>query len=809
MEVSRSNLPPVTGQALKTAISAWRVGQILHAITLADSQGGKVNLKIGANVVTADTPQPLKEGARLTLRVSSIAQQVTLQVEQPVQVPDTLKSALRRLLPKQTPLKPLFTQLSRLTSVATEIDKQPSLTPRSSAATQATQQTLQNAGSDVSATRPGIADDQAAADLAEVTRASLQSAITKPATQKPIMLQSDRPQATTPEALPTDSYSIRIDAQAKPPATAPAQGPTPATPGEREVSAEQTPHPPLATNTNTSAVNTYRSSLPAQTASQVLAQGATATTSNDAVLKQVLTLLPNREMVATPTGLRAAIDLIIAKVVPLLRPPQTATHPPQPTTDTTKVALPRLLQLLTSTQQQLPAASNSDRALAEHSLLPPPSPGIQQRIDRALSQLPTLQTAPAQTTPATPPTSANPSTSAAPSAPASPLAPANSSAPAGPPAPATLTTPAAGSMPSYPPETSAKAAQARITAVIRQLSDVANDTRVSGADKTVIRRLGHLLEAIQTRLPAGTTQAISASAARATVSPPAASLPPTSAAAATATAAATPGTTILQPAHSTTLPEPILKLARELISHLPDVGKLGTPDGLRKAVQDSGLFLEARLAAQNPASAMALPDNDLKAGLLRLLALLQTQSQQNLQAATPAPQSRDATSPNATLLAPLTDELLKHVEGAVSRLQLNQLQSRTSDTEQRPVWLFDLPVRHEKAIDVIRVRIEQERRHQQTETLSPWRVDLSFDFAELGPVHARISVRGESVSTLFRADNPAAVAHFRDHLNTLQGRLTQLGLSVEQLAVRQGTDPTNASLTPAMQGISALLNEKA
>lgn len=65
------------------------------------------------------------------------------------------------------------------------------------------------------------------------------------------------------------------------------------------------------------------------------------------------------------------------------------------------------------------------------------------------------------------------------------------------------------------------------------------------------------------------------------------------------------------------LPEPLRNLVKSVLEAMPQRSGLVTPEGLKQAAEDSGLFLEARLAAQ-PEAAAQLSGRDLKGNLLAL-----------------------------------------------------------------------------------------------------------------------------------------------------------------------------------------------
>jgi hypothetical protein len=133
------------------------------------------------------------------------------------------------------------------------------------------------------------------------------------------------------------------------------------------------------------------------------------------------------------------------------------------------------------------------------------------------------------------------------------------------------------------------------------------------------------------------------------------------------------------------------------------------------------------------------------------------------------------------------DHVLRQVEGALARVELGQLASLRSDDAHAQMWLLELPVRSpDGETDVFQLRIEQEAAGAAGQEQPVWAVSLAFDLAELGPVRARIAVRGEQVSTLFYAEREATVARVRSELTDLEEALTERGLSIGSLGCRAG-----------------------
>ncbi|MFP5506941.1 MAG: flagellar hook-length control protein FliK [Gammaproteobacteria bacterium] len=325
------------------------------------------------------------------------------------------------------------------------------------------------------------------------------------------------------------------------------------------------------------------------------------------------------------------------------------------------------------------------------------------------------------------------------------------------------------------------------------------------------------------------------------------------------------------------LPPEAARLARELLVRLPEPAAVATPAGLRQALRDSGLFLEAKLARPNTPPGAAPGANppatgkgaefagDLKANLLRLVQALRDSAANSAPAgarsagtAAPAATPGAAMTPPAAQLAaalaatgarglgglpgappldpgapllrgqppqpPATaarlaqleqalgrSELLRQVEGALARVQLNQLSSLPQDRTQPPEWLIELPVRREGETDVWALRIGREPERdggrdggRDDEDGPAWTVMLAFDLPGLGPMQTRISLRGDSVDAQFFSREQGILPVVAEHLPVLQARLQQAGLRVNELSCRHGQIPA-----PAAPPQTRILDERA
>lgn len=232
--------------------------------------------------------------------------------------------------------------------------------------------------------------------------------------------------------------------------------------------------------------------------------------------------------------------------------------------------------------------------------------------------------------------------------------------------------------------------------------------------------------------------------------------------------------------YNPSVPPLINELVRSIVKQMPDTQTAATPQGLKKAVTESGVFLERQLLLQsNQASRPLFINSDFKANLLRLVQLVRQwpggsgqttanapratsatsasgtpsslppatpdQIQRTVQATTGAAAGTGGTSPSglpAGALAPplrgtipdpqpamqsslellnrmagFRTDLLQQAEAALTRLQLHQLAALPREGERGLLeWLFELPVRRGEDIDLWSMRIFAEHRQQQQET---------------------------------------------------------------------------------------------
>lgn len=266
-------------------------------------------------------------------------------------------------------------------------------------------------------------------------------------------------------------------------------------------------------------------------------------------------------------------------------------------------------------------------------------------------------------------------------------------------------------------------------------------------------------------------------------------------------------TTTSPPAAGKALPPDLHKAIQAILAKaLPQAGNIAAPQ-IRQALLSSGLFLEANLAFGNPAQAAG----DLKANLLNLSLLLRSylQSRQRLQQTNSPAQPQDPKAATGNSRAPLQllGELLRQAEGGLARLQTHQLNSLPTEESSAQTWRFELPIQQPNRIDSFLIRLEREQEERKGQTGTTWKITLTFNFSPLGPIEARLSLRGEEISALFLAEQADSAALLSQNLTRLSEAFARANLKVGQLHSRQGKIDPPPSTVPSATPF--LLDEKA
>ncbi|MBK1690719.1 flagellar hook-length control protein FliK [Ectothiorhodospira mobilis] len=256
------------------------------------------------------------------------------------------------------------------------------------------------------------------------------------------------------------------------------------------------------------------------------------------------------------------------------------------------------------------------------------------------------------------------------------------------------------------------------------------------------------------------------------------------------------------------LPPAVRQAMEALWRDLPRAEGVTTGPGLRRALLDSGLFLEARLARAAQGGDASPVSRDLKGRLLSLAQQLRSlpptargdadappparqEPPPPFREAQPVPQGRPQSAPLQADQWLAT--LQRQVEGSLARLVMHQLASADQPEEpgQSPRWFLELPLKGEDGVDVVHMCLEREGGHRgrREDPDCPWRADLALDLPGLGPLHVRVVVRGDQVTSQFWAEEATGSERLQQALPRLRERLQSRNLEVVNLQCRNAPPP--------------------
>ncbi len=259
------------------------------------------------------------------------------------------------------------------------------------------------------------------------------------------------------------------------------------------------------------------------------------------------------------------------------------------------------------------------------------------------------------------------------------------------------------------------------------------------------------------------------------------------------------------------LPEDLRNTLIQLVEAQPGTPR---PDArtLRQAIENSGLFLENRLATNTETAPQSL-QQDLKGLLFRLLQLL---DHQGIRPSPTAPDLKDSlfNSPQKALvhtaalantplaypirvkkaaldqpLETLLKQLFQLADGALAKTTVQQLQhlSRASAGLQSGGLQLDIPWISPWGTLPIHLEVEPEHEPPQTSaenTATSWQIRLALTLPHLGAIQAALLLQGQQLSTQCWCEHATSQALLKRYENRFQQRINQLGLQMEALVFR-------------------------
>lgn len=267
---------------------------------------------------------------------------------------------------------------------------------------------------------------------------------------------------------------------------------------------------------------------------------------------------------------------------------------------------------------------------------------------------------------------------------------------------------------------------------------------------------------------------------------------------------------------SQTLPEPLKKVALELLQGLPQKEQLFDDQHLAKVIKDSGVFLEAKLPlliksglfegslkeavlnflqkAPQQADSKPLPEagladtlfkSDFKANLGRLLEALKLEiNNQN-----------DLAITNAE-----TDVLknLQHkTENSLAKIVLDQLVSLPKEDIPKQLWHFELAFMDRETPQTAELQIQMDQEQDQATATNNWSATITITPPGLGAIHCVVNCRDKLVSTYFKTQTSQTASLIKDNLEYLKTQFEEQGLKIGHMSANEGGLPKNHVSKPS------------
>ncbi len=275
---------------------------------------------------------------------------------------------------------------------------------------------------------------------------------------------------------------------------------------------------------------------------------------------------------------------------------------------------------------------------------------------------------------------------------------------------------------------------------------------------------------------------------------------------------------------------PFISQVNQLIEQLPQMSQLANARDLKQALQNSGLFLENKLARPSGKSGSAMGstinstniDADFKAGLLQLQNILQhnkalilpdnlstssvgykqiartqlLELQNQLHHFFELPSKVSHAQVQKPVKAEINLFLLNNpliiqahiadkLEGALARIISSQLHSRESSDQA--FYNFEIPFRHNNQTEVLQLKIrEQHKQKEQQKGNKIWTVNLAFHLQTLGGIRIYITLDKQDISIQIWTEEQHAQQLFQQNFYQLQERLTDAGFNISQLKAYHG-----------------------
>jgi hypothetical protein len=307
-----------------------------------------------------------------------------------------------------------------------------------------------------------------------------------------------------------------------------------------------------------------------------------------------------------------------------------------------------------------------------------------------------------------------------------------------------------------------------------------------------------------------------------------------------------------------TVPQTLKDIAAQIIQNLPPKEQLISSLGLKQALENSGLFLEAKLPAQaeliktlpllikneslplslqriageilqnltqkepllNNSAVQSKPDaiaeltalklnldaqtvankafaldaNDFKANLLKFIGALKHEL------------NTQSEQPSNSVDVDLFKNLQNKTENTIAKIVLDQLISLPREDNPKQLWVIDIPFLDRQQAESVRIEVQQDKESKQHTGSIDWSVNITITPPELGTIHCIVSYKNEVISTFFKSSNLQTTNLIKHNLDYLKIQLEEAGLKTGHMDAHDG--PQSPQTTHQLTG-KRLFDDKA
>jgi uncharacterized protein (UPF0147 family) len=299
------------------------------------------------------------------------------------------------------------------------------------------------------------------------------------------------------------------------------------------------------------------------------------------------------------------------------------------------------------------------------------------------------------------------------------------------------------------------------------------------------------------------------------------------------------------------VPQALKAIAIKIIQNLPPKEQLITSQGLKQAIANSGLFLEAKIPAQAELMKglpQLIKNESLPQSLQRIAAeILQNLTQKEPLPNGPANNSRPvheagllpsqlasadaaADTPKAGALKetslvaedfkanllkfiqalkqeitnqgeqPSTQadlDLLKNLqqktENTVAKLALDQLMSLPKEDSPKQLWIIDIPFIDRQQAQSVKIEVQHDKENRQQTGNSDWSVNITITPPGLDTIHCIASYRNDVINTFFKSRNTQTTGLIKHNLDYLKNQLEESGLKTGHMDAHDEAPKTQAT----------------